>query len=424
MNCSSLEFKLNSIPFSSLQRVGAIIRPHVADVVNPLPRFLDSWSDQPVLFSSCLSIAARAMRAAAGGVNTVVSSIFPTVLHMVSVSTDPHEQHYVFLLEAGLELWYCLMQCNPTCQRPEQIQLQGLYSHMPAILESNMEHSRICMLITEAYVVLGGGEFLIAHGFDVVSCMELMVGEVKGQVMCYVARAMEAILRKFPSQGSTLLLSPITKATRACAHRVRRLATAGHRYSGAEQYNKEEELEPDFVIAQYTSLVCRVILGGDIDTWNTLRSSTGISVHEVISLLTDLFDIAGDLLHRKLWTCTMVWALRVDPKSALSNQQLGEIFGCCVQVIGEISNQEEMVSSSSSSSSTLSIQDLPESPLAVRIREDIDADHVATTNLKSMIREAMDACSTSVGQDAFQAVLTTIEPIVIQQLSDMVMSVK
>ncbi len=310
------------------------LRPHVADVVSPLFRLLDSWSDQPPLFSSCLSIAARATRAAAGDDDST-TSIYLMVLHMVSVSTDPQGQHYVFLLEAGLELWYCLMQCNPPCQQSEE--LQGLYSRMPTILGGNMEHSRICMLITEAYIVLGGGEFLATHGANVSSCMDLMVGEVKEQVMCYVARAMEAVLRKFPSQGSTLLFSTITKAANACVNRMQR---AGNRHLGAQ--DNKEELETDIVITQYASLVCRVILGGDMDAWNRLHSSTGISVSEVVNLLTELFDIAGGLLHRKLWTWTMIWALRVDPKSALS--QLGEICGCCIQVLGEISNQRTLPS--------------------------------------------------------------------------------
>ncbi len=52
----------------------------------------------------------------------------------------------------------------------------------------------------------------------------------------------------------------------------------------------------------------------------------------------------------------------------------------------------------------------------------MNADHIATTNLKCVIREAMDACSASVGPDVFQAALGTIERTVIQQLSDMVRS--
>ncbi len=332
--------------FFSFQRAGEALRPHVADVVNPLFRLLDSWSDQPPLFSSCLGIAARAVRAAAGN-DAASSSIFPTVLHMVSVSTDPQGQHHAFLIGPGLELWYCLMQCDPPCQQPEL--LQGLYSRMTAILEGNMEHSRTCMLITEAYVVLGGGEFLSTHGANVASCMELMVGEVKEQVMCYVARAMEAILRKFPTQGSMLLYSSISKATCACRNRVQRATMAGHGHSGAQGGGNKEELEfePDIVIMLYASIVCRVILGCDIDTWNILHRSTGISVSEVVHLLTELFDITEDYLHRKLWTWTMMWALRIDPKSALS--QLGEIFGCCVQVLGEgemISNQKGIMASS------------------------------------------------------------------------------
>ncbi len=418
------------------------LRPHVADVVSPLFRLLDSWSDQPPLFSTCLSIAARATRAAAGDGDST-TSIYLMVLHMVSVSTDPQGQHYVFLLEAGLELWYCLiMQCNPMFQQSEE--LQGLYSRMPTILEGNMEHCRICMLITEAYVVLGGGEFLAVHGANVSSCMDLMVGEVKEQVMCYVARAMEAVLRKFPSQGSTLLFSTITKAAYACVSRMQR---AGHRDLGAQ--GNKEELEPDIIITQYASLVCRVILGGDMDAWNRLHSSTGISVSEFVNLLTELFDIAGDLLHRKLWTWTMIWALRIDPKSALS--QLGEICGCCIQVLGEISNQSQTTSTllsddvsdnegewqvgqsilnfqqCSSMLLTMSLytssQCLPEPPLAVRIREDMNADYIATTNLKDIIREGMDACLVSVGPDVFQAALGAVEPMVVQQLFDMVRSV-
>ncbi len=317
--------------FLTLQRIGAGLRPHVADVVNPLYRLLNSWSDQPPLFSTCLSIAARATRAAAGDGDSTLS-IYPMVLQMVSVSTDPKGQHYAFLLEAGLELWYSLMQCNPLCQQSDD--LLGLYSRMPTILEFNMEHGRICMLITEAYVVLGGGEFLRIHSTHVSSCLDLMVGEVKEQVMCYAERAMEAVLRKFPSQGSTLLFSTITKAACACVSRMQR-----SNRSDFGAHDNKAEFEPDIVITHYASLVCRVILGGDMDAWNRLHSCTGIIVSEFVSLLAELFDIAGDLLHRKLWTWTMIWALRVDPKSTLP--QLGEICGCCIQVLCEISNQSQ-----------------------------------------------------------------------------------
>ncbi len=52
----------------------------------------------------------------------------------------------------------------------------------------------------------------------------------------------------------------------------------------------------------------------------------------------------------------------------------------------------------------------------------MNADYIATTNLKDIIREGMDACSVSVGPDVFQATLGAVEPMVVQQLSDMVRS--
>ncbi len=71
---------------------------------------------------------------------------------------------------------------------------------------------------------------------------------------------------------------------------------------------------------------------------------------------------------------------------------------------------------------TLFLQCLPEPPLTLRIREEMNADYIATTNLKDIIREGMDICSASVGPDVFQAALGSVEPIVVQQLSDMVRS--
>jgi hypothetical protein len=411
-----------------VQRSGPLISPYAAAVVRPLPSVWEASHDQTPLRANCLSIASRVVRGSASDPAALVS-ICPIIMPMIALATNVEGESEGFLMGGGLELWYSLLRCCPF-YGPE---LHALFERIPHLLARDLEHLKVSMLILEAYVLLGSSEFLRGYGLAVGSCLEQLLGQTSQQGTAYVVRAFESILRKFPVEGAQLMIPALQKALDAC------LLCSGPGATGAARGGSPPQREPDVVLAQYISLLCRAMLGGGSQVWQEILRRSQATTEALAHVMLALFDSAAGagvdgVWHRKLWVWALMSAMASGNQEILS--EMDELVSVCVDVLCELAAMGGDGSSGGTGAPSPGGErdaqkfrlrhegsDEEEAfcdPFAQLLHRDAHADPVMSVNLKEVIRRSMDACAAIAGPQAFQAAMETVEPAVLQQLQSMV----
>ena len=187
--------------FSILERVGGDgIRTCVDTIVRPLGQIWETSADDLTLLRKRVLNILTLVVAALGSLEA--AQLNPLILPMLKISTDmsqPLQSDY--LMEDGLELWAKVL-----VQAPEYtIELHALFPHIHPMIQRDYEFLRQGMQILESYVVLGEGQFLETHAGLVTSLFEMTVNDVSPRGANYVARAIETVLQRFPSEGAAML---------------------------------------------------------------------------------------------------------------------------------------------------------------------------------------------------------------------------
>ena len=91
--------------------------------------------------------------------------------------------------------------------------------HFPqnlSIIQNEIE--RILSLITESYILLGKEAYLNLHASNVISFLSSTVCNVRPRGAVYLTLVLEALLRKFPTEGGQLLLQEelATRMLKSC----------------------------------------------------------------------------------------------------------------------------------------------------------------------------------------------------------------
>ena len=128
------------------------------------------------------------------------------------------------------------------------------------------------MLITEGFLLLGGIAFLNSHHESMRQILNLTVGEVSPYGASYVNLVMEALLRRYPTEGSSLLLQSgvIETMLESCA----------------ANYNQEKGSEPDRVIVMYLSSFARLLLENPHYLDERLRKNATFNHENLVSTPT------------------------------------------------------------------------------------------------------------------------------------------
>eukprot|EP00904_Undaria_pinnatifida_P002018 jgi/Undpi1/11817/HiC_scaffold_4.g01516.m1 len=347
-------------------------------------------------------------------------------LMMVDVATNVGSDESIYLMEAGLELWLALLR--HTAEYGET--LHKLFPRIPAMLRSDLDYLKQAMLIVEAYVVVGGTVFLQEHGPLVCSCFCRVVGQVKPQGAAFVSRALESLLRKFPAESSRMLADGgvIREVVGACA--------AG----GGEGSSRE----PDIVIVQHLTILCRVLLGAPEAFFGVLdqvAASSAAAAREagngktdgpdklladLVGQMTTLFDSAGyssaGIWRRRLWAMALLKLLPSANEDVVSS--LDQIVNICVDVLTEevedggkkLKESLSQVPPSDEADGTSSPPDLLQSKLEEAMRTDV----AVTTDLRLVVRGSMEALRSVLGDAGWNEAVETLEPVVFSQLGRMV----
>ncbi|GLE07319.1 hypothetical protein PINS_up017449 [Pythium insidiosum] len=201
-------------------------------------------------------------------------------------------------MESGLELW--LETVASATQYSDA--LHALFPNAVQLLDRDLEHVQLVLLLLERYVRLGGAAFWQTYHADVQRLWLGVVGNVKLEAARQLARTLELVLA---------LGGDSVEATQAlvasCAPVLQRVVAAG---------------QPRVVVVD--------VLQGDLAT-----------LLEVLELwLHQAFTVAPASLRlpqRKLWAAGLCGVLDVPEPPVL--EKLGQILEACVEVADEEAEQ-------------------------------------------------------------------------------------
>jgi len=135
-------------------------------------------------------------------------------------------------------------------------------------------------MITETFIMVGGGEFLSENSSleTIVELLRLVVGHVRPKGAMYVALVLEALLRDFPEKGCALL--------------VRAGVIGTMMQSCAANHVGEKRCEPDRIIVTYLTVLARAFVQTPqlIDTLPIAPYVPSFGPQQLVQLYFRLFD--------------------------------------------------------------------------------------------------------------------------------------
>eukprot|EP01127_Copromyxa_protea_P013332 TRINITY_DN3579_c0_g1_i1.p1 TRINITY_DN3579_c0_g1~~TRINITY_DN3579_c0_g1_i1.p1 ORF type:complete len:982 (-),score=188.56 TRINITY_DN3579_c0_g1_i1:53-2917(-) len=121
--------------------------------------------------------------------------LVPVIQYSIQTKTDDSQ----YLLEDGIELW--LTTLSHTHRLSDG--LSQLFPGVFEILSRDYEYVAKCMRILEAYILMGGIEFLQAHFINIVKLLEQVVGDVRDDGTIATMSVIEKLVMLLPSEVIT-----------------------------------------------------------------------------------------------------------------------------------------------------------------------------------------------------------------------------
>lgn len=259
--------------------------------VGPLTQIWSEAVDQNSLLRRDVLSILSCIAQAVGSEQSV--HLHPIALPMLDAALEPAQREdNLFLTDDTLALWLSLLRLSPAYSEA----LGSLFPRVQSLLEEDLEHVKVLMMIAETYILLGGAVFLNAHSTPLQVVLGLVVGNVHPRGAAYVMLVLEALMRAFPAEGGQLLLQ---------ANILRTMLD-----SCAAFYSEDRGSEPERVVSLYLTVFARALLSSprlmDGNLSSTLVDDAAFGPNELIQLYFRLFDygIASggfDKTRRKLW---------------------------------------------------------------------------------------------------------------------------
>mmetsp|Transcript_29504 Transcript_29504/g.38788 ORF Transcript_29504/g.38788 Transcript_29504/m.38788 type:complete len:236 (-) Transcript_29504:22-729(-) len=231
---------------------------------------------------------------------------------------------------------------------------------------------------------------------------------------------METAIKIYSAEFLPLLTPSLNKILKSCLDIVR----------GAE------DPEPDITIVNYISILARSFIASSSYFGEFLeRHEAGTSngrqlLVGLVNLMLEKFDALGSHgnftvggstfpYRRKVWAIFLLSSLSTVEAEIL--RQADQILNICLDVVCELEEPQ----SQKSPPQLFAIADFSESissteedtdNVAAFLQAQIQGDAVVTTDLRKLVHEQIQACSEALGQQQFQHVLETVEPMILKQL--------
>ncbi|KAK7116601.1 hypothetical protein V1264_002257 [Littorina saxatilis] len=381
-----------------IERVGAEIRPYIASLVQYLPLLWQESAEHNMLRCAILTTLIHLVQ----GYGQESTQLHHFILPVIHASTDTKQDQHVYLLEDGLELWHITLLNAPLSSPP----LLKLFKNMPQLLEVSTENLRLCLKITQIYVLLGARDFMQEYSSVLVSSLAHLMTDLKAEGIMLILRLMELVLKAFPAEGPHVFMPMLPSVLHAML----------------------EGEESCVLLAMHISIFARILLQNQEVLWSIIQHVSQSAGRDSWSVFGQLLDVWTDRLdiitqpeRRKI--CGLAFASLLTLNNSVITERFAGIINSIVQVLHDVCRVDE----SGPQADCLVINegeiipdDEQDTPHDRRKRQLLQVDPVHTVSLQEYLVSQMTACQRLHGQEPFNLLMNRVDPEVLRQLKEFV----
>uniref|UniRef100_A0A8C0G2Y3 Importin-11 n=1 Tax=Chelonoidis abingdonii TaxID=106734 RepID=A0A8C0G2Y3_CHEAB len=383
-----------------IERVNIQIRPYVGCLVQYLPLLWKQSEEHNMLRCAILTTLIHLIQ----GLGADSKNLYPFLLPIIQLSTDVSQPPHVYLLEDGLELWLVTLENSP-CLTPE---LLRIFQNMSALLELSSENLRTCFKIINAYIFLSPSEFLQVYSGDLCRSFCELLKDITTEGQVQVLKVVENVLKVNPALGPQMFQPLLPSVFRGIID--------GERYP--------------VVMSTYLGVIGRVLLQ-NASFFSLLLSQMACECgQELDQLLGNMIEMWVDRMdnitqpeRRKLSALALLSLLPSD-NSVIQDKFCG-IINISVEGLHDVMTEDPETRTYKdcmlmSHFEEPKVTEDEEPPTEQDKRKKMLAlkDPVHTVSLQQFVYEKLKAQQELLGEQAFQALMETVDTEIVTQLQE------
>ena len=335
----------------------------------------------------------------------------PMVIHLIENSVEKTSETRIYLMEEAMDLWSTVLIQTLSPASPEII---SLAQHLLPMYETASETLRKAIEITESYIYLIPQHFL-SEAPTLLQPLATLLADVKPQAASLIVELIELLIRSANYIGGTPAITDLTGhliSTNFLPTILRGLqdAYSAHQVTGPKRSSKKSSCIDGMTETCYLSLLARLALASPSLFLSALQAalpheSLETTINWLLTEWLSNFDNTFDPVHRKL-SCLALTAL-LDTQHHCILARLQELMTVWTDIIIDLVDTDSNVSQLDclvqTDPSSLK-PDGPETPADARRRCLITADPVHQLDVKTFVRETLEAAVVAGGgRDAFES---------------------
>ncbi|WRX24040.1 Importin-beta [Theobroma cacao] len=333
-------------------------------------------------------------------------SCYSMLLPILQKGIDINSPDEINLLEDSMLLWEATLSHAPAMVP----QLLAYFPCLVEILERNFDQLQVAVNITEAYIILGGREFLSMHASSVAKLLDLIVGNVNDRGLLATFPVIDILIQCFPMDVPPLISSTLQKLLVICL-------------SGGDDGDPSKTA----VKASSAAILARILVMNTNylaqltaePSLSSLLQQTGVNIEE--NILLCLVDVWLDKVdnvsspQKKIFGLALSIILTLRLPQVLD--KLDQILSVCTSVIlggTDDLTEEESSGDNMSSSRSHGEGSLPSKEL--RRRQIKFSDPINQLSLENSVRDNLQTCAALHGDPSFNSAIGRMHPSAFAQL--------
>ncbi|XP_073286373.1 uncharacterized protein [Primulina huaijiensis] len=342
-----------------------------------------------------LLMALKNFVVALGNQSFICYNMLLPILRSVINANSPDE-----LLEDSMQLWEVTLS-HATSMVP---QLLGYFPCLVEILDRSFDHLKVAASIVEAYILLGGIEFLNMHAPTLAKLLELVVGNVNDRGLLSIVPLVDILVQCFPADVPQLISTTIMKLIVICL-------TGGD----------DHEPLKTAVKASSAAILARILVV-NTNYLAQLTSEPSLLAHlqeagfsndkNILLCLADVWlDKVDNVISNQRKTFGLALSIILTLRMPQVLEKLDQILSVCASVI--LGGSEDLTEEESSDNMQSSKLQLPSKE--VRKRQIKFSDPINQMSLENSVRDNLQTCATLHGE-LFNTTMSKIHPASFAQL--------
>ncbi|XP_075486233.1 uncharacterized protein LOC142525826 isoform X1 [Primulina tabacum] len=305
------------------------------------------------------------------------------------------------LLEDSMQLWEATLS-HATSMVP---QLLGYFPYLLEILDRSFDHLKVAASIVEAYILLGGIEFLNMHAPTLAKLLDLVFSNVNDRGLLSILPLVDILVQCFPADVPQLISTTIMKLFVICL-------------TGGDDHDPLKTA----VKASSAAILARILvmntnyLAQLISEQSLLAhlQEAGFSNDEnILICLADVWlDKVDNVISTQRKTFGLALSIILTLRMPQVLEKLDHILSVCASVI--LGGSEDLTEEESSSDNMQSSKlQLPSKE--VRKRQIKFSDPISQMSLENSVRDNLQTCAALHGE-LFNTAMSKIHPAAFAQL--------